>query len=219
MGMRHALEADHLAAVASLSTRSLSRSRVALRGAVWGAGHTLTLLLFGGGFVLFGRTISPGHSEMLERIVGVMLVILGLSLLRRIHRDRLHVHVHGHDDGVVHVHAHRHAPDERHDPSHHHHPHPQGFPARALLVGMVHGLAGSAALVLLAASAGASPWLGIVYILVFGIGSIAGMAALSLVIAVPLELSARRLTRVHTALELLVAVGTMGLGAWTIYGG
>lgn len=212
--MRHALEADHLAAVLTLSAGSRGRTVTMLRGAAWGVGHTAALLAVGGVCLAIGATISEQQEAWFGRAVGVMLVALGANVLIRVRRSRVHMHLHQHADGIVHVHAHPHAPDEHHDASRHQHAHPQGLHIRAVLVGMMHGVAGSAALLLLAASAVKSFWLGLAYIGLFGMGSILGMAVLSAVIAVPLELSARRLTRLSTAVEVLVAVATMALGAW-----
>jgi len=209
--MRHALEADHLAAVATLSTQARGRLGTILRGAAWGLGHTTALLLVGGACLVLGATISPSQSRWFERAVGLMLVVLGVNVLIRIRS--LHLHVHAHQDGVVHLHAHHHATEEAHDPAHHRHAHASGLHFRAMAVGMVHGLAGSAALLLLAASAIQSRWLGLAYIGVFGVGSIIGMTLLSAVISVPLQFSAKRLARAYTAVEVIVSLGTIALGA------
>jgi ABC-type nickel/cobalt efflux system permease component RcnA len=217
MGMRHALEADHLAAVASLATRSRGLRGTVLRGAVWGLGHTLTLGAVGGICLLLGATVPEPLARALELAVGLMLLALGAEVLWRLNRRRIHLHLHRHGDGTVHLHAHRHAPDEAHDPGHHHHPHPERFPGRALAIGMVHGLAGSAALVLLTLTRTGSPGLGLAYIGLFGLGSVLGMAALSAVIAVPLKGAARRLTGVANGLETAIGVGTIGIGLWVLY--
>jgi ABC-type nickel/cobalt efflux system permease component RcnA len=217
MGMRHAMEADHLAAVASLATRSRGVRGTVLRGAVWGLGHTLTLGLVGGLCLLLGAAIPERVAQALELSVGLMLVVLGTEVLWRLYRRRIHVHVHRHSDGTVHLHAHSHAPAEVHDPSHHHHPHPEGFPGRALVVGMVHGLAGSAALVLITLSGVGSPGLGLIYIGLFGVGSVLGMAALSAVIAVPLHGAARLLTGMVNGLETVIGLSTVGIGLWVLY--
>jgi len=216
LGMRHALEADHLAAVASLATRSKGTRGTVLQGAVWGLGHTLTLLAAGGACLLLRAVISERVAAALEGAVGVMLLLLGADVLRRMRQRRVHVHVHRHADGTVHLHAHRHAPEEAHDPDRHQHAH-EGFPLRALLVGMVHGLAGSAALLLLTLTTLSSAWLGVAYIAVFGIGSIAGMAALAAVISLPLQGTARHLTRWHNGLEAVIGAGTLLVGAWVLY--
>jgi sulfite exporter TauE/SafE len=216
LGIRHALEADHLAAVVALSTRTRNRVEAVIRGAAWGVGHSTSLLVVGGVCLALGSTLSPAHARWLERGVGVMLIMLGLGVVRRVRRGRLHVHVHRHDGGVAHVHAHRHSPAEDHASSPHQHQHLGRSHVRALIVGTVHGLAGSAALVVLASASAGSFWRGIGYIAAFGFGSIVGMAALSVVIAVPLEFSARRIARFYGAVEIPIAVATMALGVWML---
>jgi ABC-type nickel/cobalt efflux system permease component RcnA len=220
LGMRHALEADHVAAVASLATRSKGMRTTVLQGVTWGLGHTLTLLVVGGICLLLRFAIPAGLAASLEGAVGVMLLYLGVDVLRQMRRRRIHFHVHQHGDGSVHFHAHRHAQDEAHDPLHHEHVHPHGFPVRALLVGLVHGLAGSAALLLLTVTTLSSPWLGVAYIAVFGVGSIAGMGVLAAIIALPLHGGNPRLARWagwSTALEAVIGVSTVGIGAWALY--
>jgi len=217
LGMRHAMEADHLAAVATLATRSGSLAQTVRQGAAWGVGHTLTLMLFGGVVLALGFAVSSHTSLMLELAVGFMLLALGADVLLRLRRARMHFHMHGHLDGEAHFHAHSHHREQRHDPAIHQHHHRVGFPTRALLVGMVHGLAGSAALVLLSLEAVKSVFWGFVYIAVFGIGSILGMALLSAVIAVPLRLSARYLTWAHGGLSAIVGLANIGLGCYMVY--
>lgn len=217
LGLRHALEADHLAAVASLATRSRSLRSTVLQGVSWGFGHTLTLLVVGGLCLLLRASIPERLAGALEGAVGVMLLLLGADVLWRLRRRRAHVHPHRHADGTLHFHVHSHAPGEAHDPQHHEHAH--GLSRRALLVGVVHGLAGSAALLLVTVSTISSLWLGIAYIAVFGIGSILGMAALSVVIALPLQGPSRwsRLAGWSKGLEAVVGVSTMLIGAWVLY--
>jgi ABC-type nickel/cobalt efflux system permease component RcnA len=217
MGMRHALEADHLAAVASLATRTGSLRAALLQGAAWGLGHTLTLLLFGGVCLLLGAAVPESWARGLESVVGVMLIFLGGQVLWRIRRRRIHLHVHRHGDGETHVHAHGHQADEAHDASRHEHSHAEGFPVRALAVGIVHGLAGSAALLLLTVLAVGSFWQGLTYIALFGAGSMVGMAVLGSVIAVPLQASARLLGRFHVGLEAVVGLATIVIGARMLY--
>ncbi|OQX30651.1 MAG: urease accessory protein [Candidatus Sedimenticola endophacoides] len=217
IGMRHALEADHLAAVASLVSRRQSLAETLRQGGAWGLGHTLTLFLFGS-VVIFMDTVMPERlAAGLELAVGFMLVLLGADVLRRVVRERVHFHVHRHG-GERHFHAHSHAGEARaaHDPERHHHPHPQGFPLRALLVGLMHGMAGSAAVILLALQTMTSPLQGVFYILVFGIGSMLGMALLSVVISLPMRFSAGRLTWAYNGLQLLVGTITVVLGLLVI---
>jgi ABC-type nickel/cobalt efflux system permease component RcnA len=217
MGMRHALEADHLAADASLATRSRGVRGTVFQGAVWGLGHTLTLALVGGLCLWLDAAVPERLARILETAVGLMLLGLGAEVLWRMRRRRVHVHVHRHDDGIVHLHAHSHRPAEAHDRAHHHHPHPRTFPGRALAVGMVHGLAGSAALVLLTLPGLGPTWLSLAYVALFGVGSILGMAALSAVISLPLRRAARLLTGAHNGLEALVGLTTLGVGLWVLY--
>lgn len=213
IGMRHALEADHVAAVASLATRAGSVAETVRQGAAWGLGHTLTLFLFGSAVLLLDLAMPETLAHWLEFAVGVMLVGLGIDVLWRLWRKRVHFHVHRHPDGTTHFHAHSHAGDPApHDPGHHDHEHPRSLPLRALLVGLMHGMAGSAALILLTLQTVDSPLTGLVYMALFGIGSIAGMAALSVFIAIPLRRSAERLTWAHHGLQAAIGVGTMALG-------
>jgi len=150
LGVKHALEADHVAAVASLASRSASlRDHVTLAG-LWGAGHALTLVAVGSVVVVLGASLPPSLAAGFEGAVGVMLIVLGADVLRRLRAGHVHLHIHRHGDGPRHLHAHGHTPDEVHDPTHHEHGHVRGVPWRAMLVGTMHGLAGSAALVLVA---------------------------------------------------------------------
>ncbi len=214
LGLRHALEADHLAAVASLATRSRSLRSTVLQGVSWGFGHTLTLLVVGGLCLLLRASIPDRLAGALEGAVGVMLLLLGADVLWRLRRGRVHIHPHRHADGTLHLHAHRHAPEEAHDP--HLHEHTHGLSRRALLVGLVHGLAGSAALLLVTVSTISSFWLGVAYIAVFGVGSILGMAALSVVIALPMH-GPSRLAGWSKGIEAVVGVSTILIGAWVLY--
>ncbi|MEQ8710018.1 MAG: hypothetical protein RIC36_13580 [Rhodospirillales bacterium] len=216
IGMQHALEADHVAAVSSLAVRQSTIGRIVTHGAVWGLGHTITLMLFAGAAVLAGAVISDGLASGLEFAVGVMLVGLGINVLWRLWRDRVHFHAHIHEDGVRHFHAHSHAGEEgKHSLRQHDHNHRQAT-FRTLLVGMMHGMAGSAALLVLTATTAPTAILGFAYVVLFGIGSIFGMAVLSAVIAVPLSWTARYLTVAHNGLQLTVGSATAGLGLYVM---
>ncbi len=214
IGLRHAFEAEHLAAVASLATRSRSLREGALLGAAWGLGHTLTLFVVGGAGLLMGETLPPAWARNLEFAVGLMLLALGADVIRRARRQRLHVHVHDHGDGLRHVHAHRHEPEPAEGHQHAH----NGLPRRAVAVGLMHGLAGSAALLLLTLQTTGSVAVGLAYIGLFGIGSVIGMAALSVVVALPMRASAGRLARWHGRLELVLGCLTFGIGFRVLYG-
>ena len=217
MGVRHAFEADHLAAVASLATRSRSLRSGLLQGTAWGLGHTLTLLLVGGACLVLGQAIPEGWAAGLEALVGVMLLALGVDVLRRSRRERVHVHVHQHGDGTRHWHVHAHATEPVHDPARHEHAHPARLPLRAIVVGLVHGLAGSAALFLLTLQTVPSVGQGLAYIALFGVGSILGMAALSAVIMVPLRATSHLMARVQGALEATVGLATVAIGIKILY--
>ncbi len=134
--------------------------------------------------------------------------------MRRLIRDKMHFHNHQHKNGNYHFHFHSHVGESKsqHDHSQHDHHHPKGFPLRALLVGMMHGMAGSAAVILLTLGTVTSPVQGMLYILAFGVGSIFGMALLSAVISIPLILSAKRLTWMHNGFQLVIGVLTIGIG-------
>jgi hypothetical protein len=146
-----------------------------------------------------------------------MLVGLGLDVIRRLRQEQVHFHVHQHPDRPPHVHAHSHKGEARPTTALHEHPHPHGFPYRALLVGLMHGMAGSAALILLTLHTAISPGQAVGYILVFGLGSTLGMGLLSLVMAIPLWYSAHSLTRVHRGLQTCVGIGTTVLGLAVTY--
>jgi hypothetical protein len=215
LGIKHATEADHLAAIATLATRQSSLAQTMRQGVAWGVGHTFTLMLFGGFVLALGRTMPQHLAQALELAVGFMLVALGLDVLRRLLRQRIHFHVHRHDHDLAHVHAHSHDGEVPHEEASHDHEH--GLPRRALAIGMMHGMAGSAALILLSLEAVESIAMGIVYIALFGAGSIVGMALLSVAIAIPLRLSGGYLGRLGNGLTALVGVATCALGAFMVY--
>ncbi len=216
LGMQHALEADHIAAVSSIAARRTNVGDIVRHGLTWGLGHTVTLFVFAGAAILFGQAIPEHLSRPLETAVGIMLVGLGSHVLWRLWRDRVHFHQHRHGDGSEHLHLHSHAGDTiPHRRSSHAHYH--GFRWKSLLVGLMHGMAGSAALLVLAVTQVADPVYGVLYVLLFGFGSMLGMGALSIVIAVPLVASARWLTWANRGLQGSVGVITIAIGATTIY--
>ncbi|MEW6767951.1 MAG: urease accessory protein [Pseudomonadota bacterium] len=216
LGMQHALEADHIAAVSSIAARRNGIGDIVKHGLTWGMGHTLTLFAFAGAAILLGHAIPEHVTRPLEAAVGIMLVGLGLNVLWRLWRDRIHFHSHSHSGGRSHIHAHSHSGDTTpHTLSVHAHEH--GFRWRSLAVGLMHGMAGSAALLVLAVSQVSSPVYGLIYILLFGVGSMLGMGMLSAAIAVPLVVSAHALTWANAALQIAVGVVTIAIGSLTIY--
>src|SRR3954464_12768732 len=177
LGMQHALEADHIAAVSSIASRRSDVADIVKHGLTWGLGHTLTLFAFAGAAILLGHAIPDHLSRPLETAVGLMLVGLGSHVLWRLWRDRVHFHRHHHHDGTVHFHAHSHAGETLpHAKAPHAHAH--GFRWRTLLVGLMHGMAGSAALLVLTVTQASSAVAGLGYIALFGVGSMIGMGLL-----------------------------------------
>jgi ABC-type nickel/cobalt efflux system permease component RcnA len=216
IGLQHAMEADHVAAVASLVTHDRGLNETARQGLIWGVGHALTLFVFAGLVLMMDAVIPTQLAQMLELTVGVMLILLGINVIRRLYLERIHFHVHAHGE-VAHFHAHSHQMDIEHGLDPHEHRHAQQFPMRALFVGMMHGMAGSAALILLTLETVASPMEGLLYISLFGLGSVAGMGLLALVIAVPLRYSAKSMTWAHNSLKGAVGLVTLGLGVALVY--
>jgi ABC-type nickel/cobalt efflux system permease component RcnA len=215
LGLRHALDADHLAAVSTFVTEERSLLRASLIGVSWGMGHTAALLVFGLGVAAFRLTLTPRFSEWLEFLVGCMLVLLGGNVLYKLVRGRaLHAHAHAHD-GAAHTHLHMHAGEAGHDHPHQHRTLRLG--GRPFVVGVVHGLAGTAALMMLVVSAIPSLLLAAGYILIFGVGSIGGMTVMSLVMSVPLALAARRLVLMERLIRLAAGLFSLGFGLFLIW--
>ena len=211
LGMKHATEADHVAAVATLAAGRNSFAQTLKQGMAWGIGHTATLMLFGGFVLALGKSVPPQLADALELAVGLMLIALGADVLRRVRRGRIHFHAHDHPEGVRHAHVHSHAGDS------HRHAHRHAPPLRAAAVGMMHGMAGSAALILLSLQAVQSRQMGLVYIAVFGLGSIAAMALFSAVMAISLRWTSSRCAPLHDALAAGIGAITCALGALTVY--
>jgi hypothetical protein len=212
IGLRHSMEADHVAAVSTIvAGNSKSKFRAPMLGALWGLGHTASLFVAGLVVLLLAISIPQKVSNTLEFGVGIMLVFLGATtmtgfsagkLLRGITGRGQHKHVHVHDDtGVMHSHEHDH-----HDHGHGH---------KSLLVGMVHGMAGSGALMLVVLSTINSVPLGLAYIAIFGAGSIASMAAMSTLISLPFAKARNR--KLSLALKYVSAIIALAIGAGLMY--
>jgi hypothetical protein len=193
LGLRHALDADHLAAVSTMATERHGMFASSLVGALWGLGHTLSLMAAGVVVIVFHIEIGERVGKALELCVGIMLIALGADSLRRLARG-----------GEGHPHAHEHGPRLR---------------ARPLLVGMVHGLAGSAALTMLVIAAVPSPALGLLYLGVFGIGSIGGMVIMSAVFSLPAKLTAIPIERTSVVIRGLAGGFSLCLGVFMVCAG
>jgi sulfite exporter TauE/SafE len=213
LGLKHATEADHLAAVSTIVSERRSLFGSAIIGGVWGLGHTISLFLAGVFVLLLKFQITERTEKFLECGVGVMLVLLGLNVLRKLLKGG-HLHFHAHEHGErVHVHPHIHEREK--DEPHTHHGF--SFSPRALIIGMVHGLAGSAALMLLIIPTIESQALGLLYIIVFGVGSIGGMMLMSFLVGLPFRLTASRFNRFNHILQSIAGLVSIALGLFIVY--
>jgi hypothetical protein len=205
LGLRHALDADHVAAVSTFVSQERGILRSCLRGTFWGIGHTVALLAAGIAVFAFKLHISPAVEQGLETMVGLVLILLGGHvLLRTLGALSVHRHQHSHG-GAPHSHLHLHVGDA----DEHHHVHLWRGAPQPLLMGLLHGLAGSGALVLLVLASLPSPGAALAYIFVFGVGSTAGMLVLSGLIGLPFALSAG--TSRSLSLGLRVVVGAVSV--------
>lgn len=228
LGLKHATEADHLVAVTTIVSEQRSLRRSMMIGVLWGVGHTAALFAAGLLIIILQVAIPERIAALLELAVAVMITFLGgriLYLLLRDHR-RMHVHTHTHD-GRIHSHLHFHDPEDAHGvkDSHKRAAHYGGMRGlRPVLVGIVHGLAGSAALTLLIlteimSGGGGSRSLGVAYLLIFGVGSIGGMLVMSALISLPFIFTANHFTRINNPLRLLAGLASVAFGiyyAWEI---
>ena len=215
MGLRHALEADHLAAVASLSARAASpRALVRVAGA-WGVGHGLAILVIAWLWVATGVAVPEQAQPFVESAAGLLLVWLGIDLLRDRRGSRPRLSAHEHDGGTVHAHLHWLVQREEHSDGARilDHPHPNDPIRRALFVGSLHGLGGSALLGLLAAR-GAHASQAIAYAAVFGLGATAGMLLLSTTISLPLRSPNVRAAALGKSSRVAVAAVSIAIGTW-----
>jgi cytochrome c biogenesis protein CcdA len=212
LGMRHALDPDHLVAVSSMVAEERRLWPAARLGLIWGLGHMVPLALIGLPALLLGLRLPPAMEETVDLGVGLLLVALGVRTFLRLRRERVHFHEHAH--GVHrHAHFHTHVHGRGHD-----HAHPSQVQGRGGLItlgiGMAHGLAGSGPAALLALTAAGSTWAGAGYLLAFGAGTCAGMFAATLCLAAPALAAASRFARLHDGLRALAGAASLALGAW-----
>lgn len=224
LGLKHATDSDHLAAVSTILSERKSLWRTSVAGGLWGIGHTISLLVAGAAVIYFHFEISERMARGFEICVALMLVVLGVEALWKLARGgQLHMHLHRHGTRF-HVHPHGHKAPHPHQisefndraqqpPTHH----GLGIGPRPLVIGLVHGLAGSGALMLLVLSTITSPLVGMCYILVFGFGSIGGMMLMSLVLSLPFRLAAaRRIVGLDRIAQTLAGVFSLGFGLFSI---
>lgn len=213
LGVRHALDADHLVAVSTIVSEYRNPLRAIWIGVSWGLGHTTTLLIAGVTLVLLKISLPEKLTLFFEFLVGIMLVLLGIQIFWNFRKKRVHLHphqaaqgnhqhFHSHEDSGEHVH---HRMTLNNLPSfliagifsgEHRRGKIQGpgkpfFRLKSFIVGTVHGLAGSAALLLLIVASLRSTWAGILYILLFGLGSVVSMGLLTIFISFPFAASSK----------------------------
>jgi sulfite exporter TauE/SafE len=209
LGLQHAIEADHLAAVSTIVSEKKSLLSASIVGGFWGVGHTVSLFVVGLAVILLKLQMPEGLETTLETCVGIMLVLLGANAIRKLFRGgKIHAHAHTHGERE-HVHFHTHETEE--DEPHHR------YSPRSIFIGMMHGLAGSAALMLLLLPAIPSPSLALIYILVFGFGSIIGMMAMSFLIGMPVHFTANRFDSINKLIRLGAGVFSLVLGLMMIW--
>jgi ABC-type nickel/cobalt efflux system permease component RcnA len=240
LGVRHAFDADHLVAVTTIVSEYKNPLRAVWVGVSWGLGHTTTLFIVGVALLLLDLHIPDSLSLIVESLVGVMLVLLGVQTLLSFRRGRVHIHEHLHADGETHRHFHTHEAGEGHTEHGHHrwadlprlliagvtpgehregdagHPVKPFFRLKSNLVGTVHGLAGSAALMLLVLASLRSAWSGAMYILVFGAGTAVSMGVISIFISLPFSASGR-LPRLNRGIQAAAGVFSVAFGLFLMY--
>jgi high-affinity nickel permease len=234
LGMRHATDPDHIIAVTTIVSHQRSIKHAAVIGVLWGLGHTITIFVIGSAIILFGLVIPPKVGLAMDFSVGLMLILLGIMNLSGIMRwvsVTLHLHTgqdlspHGNGHSV-HSHARGHCLEKH---SHTEDATQVGWMdrifgrlgmyqiVRPLAVGIIHGLAGSAAVALLVLTTIRVPSLAAAYLLVFGIGTIAGMMLITAAIAAPFRFSDGRFSRLNDGLGLLSGLVSLAFGIFIVY--
>lgn len=199
LGMRHATDPDHVIAVTTLVARHKSVRSAALIGAVWGIGHTLTILVVGGGIILLGWVIPERVGVSLEISVGVMLILLGVVSLSSSFRQIRSGQAAEKPEAWL---------DRRLGTT------GAWMVVRPLVIGIVHGLAGSAAVALLVLATIKDPAWAVFYLLVFGAGTVLGMMLITMVISLPFRYADRRFARLNTGMRIASGVISVGFGVW-----
>ncbi|MCA1613264.1 MAG: hypothetical protein LC800_03715 [Acidobacteria bacterium] len=220
-GLKHATEVDHVVAVSTIVSEHRSVMRAALVGGLWGAGHTVSLVAVGVVVLALRVAIPEWIAGGLEFGVALMIIALGVAAVARALRGRADAHIHRHSHGAgPHVHLHFHESEAAHAGAAAPHTHTHavsriGF--KPVLVGAMHGLAGSAALTLLVLTQIESPAVGLLYLALFGVGSVVGMLLMSGLVGLPFALASRRVTGVSYGLQTLAGGASIAFGLWYAY--
>lgn len=204
LGLSHAMDADHVAAVTTIVGKTKKLGSSAFAGFLWGLGHTVMLMIVGFFLLIFKWQIPAFLADFFEFIVAVMLVALGGRVLWKLRHQKYHLHTHEHD-GTRHTHFHSHSQGVTHEHKH-----------LPFWVGMVHGLAGSAALMLLILGTIHSPMAALLYIVIFGIGSILGMLLISGILSLPFLLTSGS-ARLQKTLEFSAGLFSLWIGLSLAY--
>ncbi|MGE5206157.1 MAG: high-affinity nickel-transport family protein [Chlamydiota bacterium] len=226
--MRHATDADHVIAVSTIVTREQKAGRAAFIGAAWGVGHTLTIFAVGSVLILFRITLPPRVGLSMELAVGLMLIALGIRNLRasfawplgskQEHKPSVHYHAHG-----DYIHAHSSPPTHRHQETpvsrldHWFGRSSLYIMVRPLLIGIVHGLAGSAAIALLVLSTIPSARWAVAYLLIFGFGTVLGMMLITLALASTFSFGQKHFVNVGRHFEWAAGLVSLVFGMFVTY--
>src|SRR5438270_1421715 len=208
LGLRHAFEPDHLAAVSTLATRQGRLLDACRLGLAWAVGHTVSVGAVVGAIILFGLRLPDRFSPAADFVVALLLIGLGGSVIVRYVRGRWHLHAHSHPEGgETHLHLHTHAHEAAHR-----HAHPRGDAGRSLGFGLLHGLAGSAAILVLLVAAAPTRGAQLAYFVSFTTGTMTGMLCVSLSLAAIVRLASGRAARWATVLHLGSAAASTAVG-------
>ncbi|PIC64081.1 urease accessory protein UreH [Sporosarcina sp. P13] len=200
LGIKHAIEPDHVIAVSTIASQSKKLSRSSLAGVFWGIGHTATLFIVGIILIFLKGDIPEKWAMSLEFLVGIMLVYLGITTILSLKK----------------IHTHGHAGEEHKGQHGHNHQHKNVSYVKSMLIGLVHGLAGSGAMVLLTMSTVKSAWEGAIYILIFGAGTVIGMLFFTTIIGIPFVFSAKKLN-LNKTLTQIIGVISVSFGVYYMY--
>jgi ABC-type nickel/cobalt efflux system permease component RcnA len=202
LGLEHAFEPDHVIAVTSIISKHKNLKKASILGAIWGIGHTTTLIIAGLIILTLKITIPDKIALSLEFIVGMIIVLLGFLVIKDLFVNKKHIHTHTHD-GSTHIHLHSHKKDESHN---HYH--------KSFTVGLIHGMAGSASLMLLVLSTMESFIVGIIYIILFGIGSIIGMGVVGGLISLPFVITSKKFSSLNIKIRYITGAVSIIFGVF-----